>query len=844
VIITRHAVSVSAYDGAPDLAHAAAWALIRTAQNEHAERIILLDTDDTTATADGLLAIASTPPAAEPQLALRNGVAHIPRLARISTLTPPNGPWQLGTSGKGDLTNLTLLPADPPNTLAAGQIRVQVRAAGLNFHDVVVALGVISDEGMGGEAAGIVTDTAPDVTSVRPGDAVMGLFPHNAFAPTAITDERMVVAIPPGWSFTQAASAPVAYLTAYISLVEIGGLSAGQRVLIHAGTGGVGQAAIQLARYLGAEVFATAHPNKHHVLNDLGIDAAHIASSRTLDFVDAFRDATDGQGMDVALNSLSGDFVDASLNLLPRGGSFAEIGKTDIRLAGDIAVSHPGVDYQTYDLASASAKSLQPAWTALTQMFAAGVLKPLPTTSYGLLNAAQAFRDMSQARHTGKIVLIPPAVLDPEGTVLITGGTGMLGALFAEHLVTRYGVAHLLLVSRSGPNAAGADDLQQRLTGLGAHVAIAACDTSDPAELRAALDTIDASHPLTAVIHTAGVLDDAMVTELSPEQLDTVLAAKADAAWHLHQLTAGQDLAAFVLFSSAAGILGGPGQANYAAANAFLDALARHRHHTQLPATSVAWGYWATPSGMTAHLNTADVTRLASTGLTPIANERGLALFDAALTSARPNLLASPFNTGALTRRARQHALDPILSALVTSRPQAATASPRTLAALLAGQTPEQRLETLTQMVTAATASVLAHPDPAALDPDRPFKDLGIDSLTALELRNSLNQHTGLALPATLAFDHPTPTALARYLTTELGADTPASTTNRYVLQIQELITSIPANRLEEADILELLNKLASDDYRDDAHQQNKSRIAVMDVDDLIATALRNSKNR
>ena len=512
MIIARHAVSVSAYDGAPDLAHAAAWALIRTAQNEHAERIILLDTDDTTATAAGLLAIASTPPAAEPQLALRNGVAHIPRLARISTLTPPNGPWQLGTSGKGDLTNLTLLPADPPNTLAAGQIRVQVRAAGLNFHDVVVALGVISDEGMGGEAAGIVTDTAPDVTSVRPGDAVMGLFPHNAFAPTAITDERMVVAIPPGWSFTQAASAPVAYLTAYISLVEIGGLSAGQRVLIHAGTGGVGQAAIQLARYLGAEVFATAHPNKHHVLNDLGIDAAHIASSRTLDFVDAFRDATDGQGMDVALNSLSGDFVDASLNLLPRGGSFAEIGKTDIRLAGDIAVSHPGVDYQTYDLASASAKSLQPAWTALTQMFAAGVLKPLPTTSYGLLNAAQAFRDMSQARHTGKIVLIPPAVLDPEGTVLITGGTGMLGALFAEHLVTRYGVAHLLLVSRSGPNAAGADDLQQRLPGLGAHVAIAACDTSDPAELRAALDTIDASHPLTAVIHTAGVLDDAMVT--------------------------------------------------------------------------------------------------------------------------------------------------------------------------------------------------------------------------------------------------------------------------------------------------------------------------------------------
>ncbi len=306
MIVTRHAVSVSAYDGVPDLAHAAVWALIHTAQNEHPDRIILLDTDDTAATEDNLLAIASTRPAGEPQLALRNGVAHIPRLARTATLTPPDAPdWQLATTGKGDLTNLTLLPTDPPTTLAPGQIRIQVRAAGLNFRDVVVALGAIADEGLGGEAAGVVLDTGPGGTSLRRGDAVMGLFPNNAFAPTAITDERMVVPIPAGWSFTQAASVPVAFLTAYIALVEIAGLSAGQRVLIHAGAGGVGQAAIQIARHLGAEVFATAHPNKHHVLNDLGVDPGHIASSRTLDFVDTFRDATDGQGMDVVLNSLS-----------------------------------------------------------------------------------------------------------------------------------------------------------------------------------------------------------------------------------------------------------------------------------------------------------------------------------------------------------------------------------------------------------------------------------------------------------------------------------------------------------------------------------------------------------
>ena len=774
VILTRQAVAVGAYDGVPDVAHAAAWALIHTAQNENPDRIVLLDTDDSAATGDTLLAIVLTPPVGEPQLAVRNGVVHIPRLARALALTPPDAPdWQLATTGKGDLTNLTLLPTSPPTTLAPGQIRVQIRAAGLNFHDVVVALGAIGDEGLGGEAAGVVVDTGPEVASVRPGDAVMGLFPNNAFAPTAITDEHTVVAIPPGWSFTQAASVPVAFLTAYIALVEIAGLSAGQRVLIHAGAGGVGQAAIQIAGHLGAEVFATAHPNKHHVLTGLGVDSGHIASSRTLDFADTFRDATDGQGMDVVLNSLAGEFVDASLQLLPRGGSFIEIGKTDIRAAGDIAASHPAVAYQAYDLATVTAESLQRAWTALTPMFAAGALTPLPTTSYGLLNAPQAFRDMSQARHTGKIVLIPPAVLDPEGTVLITGGTGMLGALVAEHLVTHHGIKHLLLVSRRGPEAPGAGDLHQRLTELGAHVAITACDTSNPAELAAALDTIAVGHPLTAVLHTAGVLDDAVVTELSPEQLDAVLAAKADAAWHLHRLTADRDLAAFVLFSSAAGILGSPGQANYAAANAFLDALARHRHHTQRPATSVAWGYWQTPSGMTAHLNTTDLTRLTSTGLTPITSEHGLALFDAALTSQRPNLLASPVNTAALTRRARNNALDPMLSALVTSRPQAAAASPRTLAATLAGQTPQQGLETLTAMVTATTAAVLAHPDPAALDPDRPFKDLGIDSLTALELRNTLNQHTGLTLPATLVLDHPTPTTLAAHLA-DLLIDTAA----------------------------------------------------------------------
>ncbi|WP_191499965.1 type I polyketide synthase, partial [Mycobacterium simulans] len=734
VILTRHAVATSVHDRAPDLAHAAVWALAHCAQNEHPGRISLIDT---TATSDEGLLInvlaALGQGLSEPQLALRHSSIHIPRLTPAAFLTPPAGPdWQLGTTGKGDLSNLALVPTEP-TVLAAGQIRVAIRAAGLNFHDVVVAVGAISDVGMGAEAAGVVIDVASDVSTVQRGDAVMGLFPNNAFAPTAVTDHRMVMPIPAGLSFEQAASVPVAFSTAYIALVELGGLRAGQRVLIHAGAGGVGQAAIQIAGHLGAQVFSTAHPNKQQILHDLGVAPEQIASSRTLDFASAFAEATDHQGVDVVLNSLAGDFVDASLQLLPRGGSFIEIGKTDIRAPSQIAHDYPGVTYHAYDLQTAAPEDLHHAWATLTDLFTANILRPLPTTSYGLLRAPHAFRDMSQARHTGKIVLIPPRTWDPEGTVLITGGTGALGALVAEHLITRHGIKHLLLVSRRGETAPGADELTQRLTELGARVTITACDTSNPTELAALLRSIPSQHRLTAVIHAAGVLDDAVITELTETQLDTVLAAKADAAWHLHRLTAEQDVAAFVLFSSAAATLGNPGQANYAAANAVLDALAHQRHRHQLPTTSLAWGYWHTPSGMTAHLQTVDRARVTRTSLTPISTEHGLALFDTALTHHLPNQVLTPLNSRALDRLARTNTLPPILSALTTARPHAATATASTLTAQLGTQTPDQQLQTLTTLVVTTTATVLAHPDPTSINPDRTFKDLGIDSLTALE---------------------------------------------------------------------------------------------------------------
>ncbi|ORB52070.1 type I polyketide synthase [Mycobacterium persicum] len=763
VVLTCRAVTTSPYDRAPDLAQAAVWALIHSAQNEYPGRIRLVDIDDAATSTDILRQMLATftGTGGEPQLALRDGIAHMPRLTPARALTPPPTPhWQLITTGRGDLANLTLVPTPAPTALGPGQIRVQIRAAGLNFHDVVVALAAISDEGLGAEAAGVVIDTADDVTDFAPGDAVMGLFPNNAFAPTATTDHRGVVAVPPGWSYPQAASVPAAYITAYSVLIDIAQLSAGQRVLIHSAAGGVGQAAIRLAQHVGAEVFATAHPAKHHILRGLGIPEDHIASSRTLDFGDTFAAAGGGRGMDVVLNSLRDEFVDASLRLVVPGGCFVEIGKTDIRAAADVAHTHPDLSYHAYDLSAATPEQLQHAWAGVRELIEYAVIQPLPVTSYGLLRAPQAFRDMSQARHTGKIVLTPPAVLDPKGTVLITGGTGMLGGLFAEHLITGYGVRRLLLTSRRGSSTPEAVELARRLESLGAHVTISACDCANPTKLAALIDSIPAEHPLTAVIHAAGILDDAVTSQLTAQQLDNVLAAKADSAWYLHQLTANIELAAFVLFSSAAGVLGAPGQANYAAANAVLDALA-HNHRA---AISLAWGYWQPASGMTGNLESRDLTRLARSGTVAITTNQGLALFDAALAQQHPNLIPAPLSTRALAALARENSLPPILSALITTRPQAAAVDSRGLRARLAGLTPDRQQAILADLVITATAAVLAHPDPAAMDLDQPFKDLGIDSLSALELRNTLSAQTGVTLPATVTFDHPTPTMLAAHL--------------------------------------------------------------------------------
>ncbi|MGW6290897.1 SDR family NAD(P)-dependent oxidoreductase, partial [Streptomyces sp. NPDC055107] len=377
----------------------------------------------------------------------------------------------------------------------------------------------------------------------------------------------------------------------------------------------------------------------------------------------------------------------------------------------------------------------------------------------------------------------PGRAPDPDGTVLITGGTGTLGALTARHLVTAHGVRHLLLLSRRGPAADGAATLAEELTALGATATVAACDTADRDQLAAVLDAVPPDHPLTAVLHTAGVLDDGVVTALTPESVDTVLRPKLDAALLLDELTRGNDLTAFVLFSSAANVFGNPGQANYAAANAALDALAHRRRAQGLPGISLAWGYWERASGMTRHLGAADLRRNRRLGMAALSEAEGMALLDLALrpgTGLPAALVAAKLGLPALRAAARNAPVAPLLRGLAPTPRSSARATGGgehgSLRDRLLALDPGARPGLLLDLVRRNAADVLGHGTADAVRADRAFKDAGFDSLTAVELRNRLAAATGLTLPSAIVFDYPKPTALAEHLRARLLGDAPAAT--------------------------------------------------------------------
>ncbi|KAB8167949.1 SDR family NAD(P)-dependent oxidoreductase [Streptomyces sp. 3MP-14] len=782
VVVTRRAVAARPGEQVTDPAHAAVRGLVRSAEAENPGRFVLVDIDEP---ADAWARLPLLAGGEETEWAVRGADVLVPRLARASAgLDLPEGqPWRLETLGRGTLEgNLALTPfpeADRP--LGEGEVRVGMRAGGLNFRDVLIALGMYPGEArVGAEGAGVVLEVGPGVTGLVPGDRVMGLF-YGVLGPVAVTDRRLLARVPDGWSFTEAAAVPVVFLTAYYGLVDLADLRAGESVLVHAAAGGVGMAAVQLARHLGAEVYATASPGKWDTVRSLGVADERLANSRTLDFGQRFADVTGGRGVDVVLNSLAGEFVDASAALLTGGGRFLEMGKTDIRRPEEMAAAHPGVDYRAFDMLEAGPDRIGEMLAALVDLFESGALRRLPVTAWDARSAGEAFRFLSQARHVGKVVLTVPETVGAEsaggGAVLVTGAGGALGGLVARHLVTRHGVRHLILAGRRGGATPGIAQLQAELTALGAQADVVACDVSDRAALASLLDTLPLTSALQGVVHAAGVLDDGIVTSLTPERVDTVLRPKVDAAWHLHELTLGLDLSFFVVFASAAATFGAAGQAGYCAANTFLDALAEHRRALGLPAVSMAWGLWEQPGGMTASLGDVDRRRMAGGGLLPLTEAEGLALFDAALSHGAPALVPARLDLAGLRRRGA--AVPPVLRGLVrTAAPRAregADIQADGLRRRLHGLGEDEQRRIVLDLVRAQASAVLGHGSPDAVEEGRAFQEMGFDSLTAVELRNRLNAEAGTRLPATLVFDHPTPTALAARILADLAGELPGA---------------------------------------------------------------------
>ncbi len=577
-----------------------------------------------------------------------------------------------------------------------------------------------------------------------------------------VTDSRYVVRVPESLNDAEAATLPLAHLTAHHALIDLASVKPGERVLVHAAAGGVGMAAVRLARHLGAEVFATASPAKWPLLHAAGIPAERVASSRTPAFADRF-----GQ-VDVVLNALTGDLLDASLDLLGQGGRFLEMGKTDLRDTNAVEAERPGVRYRAFDLvADNTPDDILRMLEELVRLHQTGAVRPLPFIAHDLREAPTVLRTMSGGGHIGKLVLTVPRPLDPEGTVLITGGTGDLGRRCAEHLVRSEGVRHLVLASRCGPAAEGTDDLVATLTSAGAaSVRVVACDVADRAAVRELL--VNLSRPLTGVFHLAGVLDDGLLANQDAARVGPVLGSKADAALVIHEETLGTDLRAFVLWSSLSGQLGGAGQATYAAANAVLDALAVHRARRGRPGTSLAWGpLRQATAGMTSHLTASDRARMARQGLVALQPREADAVLAAARRFGTAQLL--PVR---LDRRVLEPSASPLFTGLGTvppQRPAAVDATAFPTADWLRALGGEGRHTALVELVRREVAGVLGTGGPASVDPRTSMRSVGLDSLMALELRNRLAHETGLALPTTIAFDAPTPEEMAKAISQLLG---------------------------------------------------------------------------
>lgn len=701
--------------------------------------------------ADLAACLLSAPPGAE--LALRRGVCFAARLGADRLHDPDHA------------ITLPVFDGQPPGP---GEVIIDVVASGLNFRDVLHGMGLLTDSAdqmpYGLECAGVIAAIGAGVEGLSVDMPVMAGLTVGSLAGRVRVPAAFVVPKPDSLSFRDAATLPLAFLTAHYALDHLARLKPGDRVLIHAAAGGVGQAAIQVAQRAGAEVFATASPGKWRYLQRQGV--AHIFNSRTTEFAAEIRRVTDGRGVDVVLNSLSGEAIPASFAALADGGRFVEIGKMGVWREDEVAALGRDITYHRFDLwdIKRDERLIAAMMAQMVARLTDGSLTPLRSELFAIENVGAAFQQMARARHMGKVVLWQAAgvasdLIRRDATFLVTGGLGALGLHAADWLV-RHGARSLALVGRRAPGA-DAEAVLAVLRAAGARIEIFQADVSEPAAVDQVMASVRATMaPLRGVIHAAGVLDDALLVNQTPAHFATVLAPKLRAAWLLHQATLDEPLDLFLLYASASGILGTAGQANYAAANAALDALAEHRASLGLAAQAIDWGPWA-GAGM------AETLDAGAGGIGRISPVAGAAVLDRLLVHRPGHVLAMPAGWQAGMAPGR----DPVglLAELATREPEddASAAAPdfrRRLDAAPGGD----RVHLLRAHVRALAATALDFPAPEAVDVARPLEDIGFDSLMNMELKAALEKDLGVSLRATLTYDYPSVDALVRHLSEDV----------------------------------------------------------------------------
>lgn len=791
-IVTRGACLTASTDADLDPIAATTWGIGRTLPLEAAGiECARLDLDPVRAKGDGdRIAAWFLAPASTRETAIRNDVVLTPRLVRRGAPTESVLPaeYALEHDGSGTLDGLRFREVERVAP-GAGQVEIRVAATGLNFRDVLSVLRLYpGDPGpLGAECAGVVTRVGGGV-DLRPGQRVVAAV-GGAYRRHVIVDARLAAPLPSHLSFAEGATIPVAYLTAWFSLNHLAHIGPGDTVLIHAATGGVGTAARVLARRAGARVIATAGTEEKRLeLRNAGIE--HVFDSRSDAFIDGVLRATGGAGVDVILNSLAEDLVDASFRVIARGGRFLEIGKRGIWTPERVAGLGRDIAYHVIDWGETARQEPETVGRIFAEIMAladARHLPPLRLTRYSLEDALDAFRLMARGGHTGKIVLahpvhrrISPVTVRDDASYLIIGGTRGIGRLTTEWLADR-GARHLVVMGRSSPATADAEAIE-RIRRSGARVEVRQGDVGDLEDVRGVVGWMrDQLPPIRGVVHCAGTLADGALSGANWASYDTVLRTKAQGTLNLADATRDDSLDFFVAYSSIASILGSPGQANHSAANCFLDAFVGASWSGSDNPMSIAWGPWR-DTGSAARKDV--LGRTGSLGIGALADQEGLGYLDAAFHRPGPLVVGMRLDRPeALAERADRAFFAELLRA---GAPHAAPPAPARvdeeksagLRGELALAPSGARVAKLRDAIRKRVHSVLGLTPASEIGLDQPLGELGLDSLLAVELRNALGTAIGERLPATLLFDHPTLEALTAHLGERLGLGAAASTQN------------------------------------------------------------------